>query len=323
MTVNASRMFDGRAAALAVAARWFTLGRDRVFARENGGGALSWIVAAMAMLAALALASALAIDDASTRWRQALTGSLTVELPPLAATSNAAAATNIEADRLAAALSVLRQSDGVARAEPVARARVLALIEPWLGGGIEAAGLPLPQLIDVTLSQDATIDRPALGKRLAAAAPGAVVDDHRSWTDGLVRLARLGLAIALGVVMLVGAVAALSVVLATRARLALHREAIELLHLMGAADQYIARAFARDALIIAFIGAVAGLALAAAVLGAVLAGAPSLEIGAPAALAGGIGLGGWLALASLPLAAAALALVTAWITARRALRRML
>ena len=323
MTASAFRLLNGRAAALAAAARWFALGRDRVFAREDGGGALPWIVAAMAMLAALALASALAIDGASTRWRQALTGRLTVELPPLAATSNAAAAAKVEADRLAASLAVLRRSEGVARAEPVPRARVLALIEPWLGGGIEAAGLPLPQLIDVTLSPDAAIDRPALEGRLAAAAPGAVVDDHRRWTDGLLRLARLGLAIALGVVMLVGAVAALSVVLATRARLALHREAIELLHLMGATDRYIAREFARDALIVAFIGATAGLAPAAAVGGAVLAGAPSLEIGAPAALAGGIGLGGWLALASLPLAAAALALVTAWITARRALRRML
>ncbi|HJS33391.1 MAG TPA: FtsX-like permease family protein, partial [Alphaproteobacteria bacterium] len=206
---------------------------------------------------------------------------------------------------------------------PVSRTHVVALVEPWLGGGIEAAGLPLPQLIDVRLSKDAAVDLVALGERLAGAAPGAIVDDHRSWTDGLLRLARLGLTIAIGIVTLVGAVAALSVVLATRARLALHREAIDLLHLMGATDQYIAREFARDALIVAFLGAVAGLALAAVVGAAVLAGAPHLAIGAPVSFAGGIGLGGWLALSSLPLWAAALALATAWVTARRALRRML
>lgn len=323
ITAAATPWVHARVAALAVAARRSALGRERVFARDGGGGVLAWIVTGMAMLAALALASLIVIDDASARWRQALTGQMTVELPPLAEASDAVAASSAEADRLAAALAVLRQSKGVARAEPVPRARVVALIEPWLGGSIEAAGLPLPQLIDVTLSNDATTDRAALGERLAVAAPGAIVDDHRSWTDGLVRLARLGQAIAVAIVILMGAVAALSVVLATRARLALHREAIELLHLMGATDQYIAREFARDALIVALLGALAGLALAAAVGVAVLAGAPSLAIGAPASAAGRIGLSGWLALSSLPLWAAALAMATAWVTARRALRRML
>ncbi|HSE78234.1 MAG TPA: FtsX-like permease family protein [Alphaproteobacteria bacterium] len=324
MMAKAMLTINDRAASLAVTARELArrLGREPVFARD-GGGVLTWIAAAMAMLAALALGAAFIIDDASARWRQALTGQLTVELPPLAPASDAIAASRTEADRLAAALAVLRDSAGIARAEPLSRARVAALVEPWLGGGIGAAGLPLPQLIDVRLSNDGTIDIAALRERLAGAAPGAIVDDHRSWTDGLVRLANIGLAAAISIVILVAAVAALSVVQATRARLALHREAIELLHLIGATDQYIAREFARDALIVAFFGAVIGVASAAAFGAAVLAGAPDFAIGAPALHLGAIGPGGWLVLSSLPLWTAALALVTAWITARRALRRAL
>ena len=118
-------------------------------------------------------------------------------------------------------------------------------------------------------SSDAPVapaDLAALKQRLAAAVPGATLDDHQVWVAELVHLARLAVGLALAVVGLVAASAVAAVVIATRAGLAVHHEAIDLLHLMGAEDAYIADQFASQALRRGLRGGALGLLLAALAL---------------------------------------------------------
>jgi hypothetical protein len=113
---------------------------------------LDWIVAAMAFLAALAILGAVATSDAAQHWRQALTGTVTVEIPAAAAGT----AAGVPDDRLARVLSVLRNEPGVARAVPLPQRRMIELLSPWLGSSGLVDTLPLPQLIDVTLYEEVT-----------------------------------------------------------------------------------------------------------------------------------------------------------------------
>jgi cell division transport system permease protein len=126
----------------------------------------------------------------------------------------------------------------------------------------------VPTLIDVTLTSGARVDTAALEARLADVAPGAAVDDHRRWLDGVIGLARVTFGLALAVVAIVGVVAAGAVIFVTRAKLAANREAIDLLHLMGADDHYIAGHFARQGLVQGIQGGIVGLLAAAAALAA-------------------------------------------------------
>lgn len=289
---------------------------EQALAQHDGAGALPWIVGIIAFLAALALATALALSGAADRWTAGLTGTLTVEIPAEDADDG-----RPPEQRLAAVLAILRATPGIARAEPVARERLVALLEPWLGSTAASPDLPLPQIIDVTLALDAPVDKAALRASLAAAVPAALIDDHRAWLDGLLRLARLAVALALGVVALVAAAAAGTVVFATRAGLAAHQQAIELLHLMGAHDAHIARQFARLAFIRSAVGAVGGVGVALATFYALSLAARRID---PMLLASvGLGVGDWLAVLMLPLAAAAVATLAAWHTVASALKKML
>ncbi len=294
--------------------------RPPVLAKDDTGGGLSSIVAAMTFLAALALAAAVLLSTAAGRWQANLTGTLTVELPP-AAGPRGRPDVSADAQRLAAALKVLRETPGVVSANAIAREELATMLGPWLGHGALPAGLPLPQLIDVELATGIAVGVDELAARLGEAAPGARVDDHRRWTDGLLRLAAYGELATILLILIVAAVAALAVVLTTRARLAAEREAIAIVHLMGASDGFIARVFAREALKRSLQGGFTG--LGAALLGG-MATLFAISDLAPGLAATAAAASTQLAvLLALPLMAAALAAIVAWWTTWRTLLRLL
>ncbi|MCW0236026.1 MAG: hypothetical protein OJJ21_20685 [Ferrovibrio sp.] len=274
---------------------------------------LPWALAVMVFLAALALSGALALDGTIEGWRRGVAAKLTVQIADRPGQPMQ--------PRLDAAMAALRGVPGIAGAQIIDRRAVQALLQPWLGSAALQADLPLPGLIDVTLSDTAALSVDALSARLQAAVPGARIDDPKPWLDRLVQLGRLLQSLGGGIVLLVGLAAAAMVIFATRAGLAARHDTIELLHLIGAEDGYIARQFQRHVASQALRGGVIGAALAAAVL-----------IGIQL-LAGGVGTGllpglhlvwwHWLLLPVLPLGAAALAILTARWTVLGELRSML
>ncbi len=274
---------------------------------------LPWLVAFMVYLAVLALAGTLVLNALAERWDRDVTGTLTVQIPPGAGPRD-------DEVRLRAAVSIFREMPGVAYAEPLDQGRLMALLEPWLGGMEATADLPLPQLIDVALAPDAKPDIAALSRRLAAAVPGATIDDHSIWLSRLVRMVRAVEALAGAILVLIGVTTVGTVVFTTRTGLAVHQEAIEVLHLIGAQDAYIARQFASRAMALGVRGGVAGLALAVPTLLGIGFLSTRLEAGLLPRLT--LTAEHWLALAVLPLAAALIAMLTARFTVMRTLARM-
>jgi cell division transport system permease protein len=257
------------------------------------------------------------LNGALARWDRSLSGTLTVQLPPVEPGKGD--------DALAAALQTLRDTPGVKNAEPLGAEATARLVEPWLGNVLSVDELPLSRLIDLRIDTDAPPDLSALRARLAAAAPQAVLDDHRLWLDRLASLVVSVELTALAVVALIGAAAVLTVVFTTRAGLAVHHGVIEVLHLIGARDNYIARQFERQALELGLRGGLMGLVLtiatlalighasdATALLGERVRLVPALELR----------FWHWLLIALLPAAAAGIAMLTARLTVLRTLARM-
>ena len=285
---------------------------DLPFDGDAAGRFLPAIIAFMVFLAALALAGAIVLDGATARWSESLRGALTVQIAPGKRAETEAAIDTV--------LDILLTTEGIMSAETLPEAEIVALLEPWLGTGNVSSDLPLPRLIDVGLRPGAPPDVAALAARIEAAVPGARLDDHQVWVSGLVRLGRSVQAVAAAVVALIGLAAIAVVVFTTRAGLAVHRDIIEIMHIIGARDSYIARQFQRHALVLGLRGGVIGLALAAATLigGAALAG----EVAAPLLPRLVFPWSGWAGLAALPFATAAIATVTARVTVMRALGRL-
>ena len=272
--------------------------------RALGDRMLPLLVAAMAFLAALALAGSAGTSALVRHWQEGAGSALTVQVP---ASGDAPAV-----------LAALQSAPGIASARQLTRAELAALLRPWLGAGGGDAALPLPAVIAAHLAGGGP-DLAALQARLAALAPGTLVESHGMWVQRLALLARSLQACAWLVLSVVGSVAAAVVAVATRAGLAARREAIEIVHGLGASDGYIAARFARRTTRMAALGGLLGLLAALPVLTALARLAlpftgPPTAATLPAELL--------LGLPALPFAAAALGYATAQATVRRWLKRL-
>jgi cell division transport system permease protein len=279
---------------------------------------LPWLIAPMVFLSAVALAAAFTLTSLVGRWDTDVSGTLTVEVAAANGPADEAEAKTRQAvDR---ALAILRATPGVRDAQALSRDKLATLLEPWLGDPDLLKDLPLPAMIDVSVDPEGRPDLAALNRRLTAEVPGVTLDDHRVWLARLIELGRTIAWTAIGIVALVGLVTAATVIYATRTGMAVHRDVIEVLHLIGATDDYIARQFAARAFALAFKGGIAGLILTLPVLAAVIVETRRIEGGFLSDLY--FPLLGWVACALLPLVAALISMATARLTVHGTLVRL-
>jgi cell division transport system permease protein len=229
-------------------------GRDR---------SLSFVVAVLCFLACLSAYAVLASSRAAGGWRRDLETSATIQVRPSSEETGGEAA--------ARAAETLAGLPGVTEAQALDRGAAEKLLEPWLGKGNVPDDLPIPHLVTVELDAKTPATVGQMNAALAQAGVDANVDDHSRWmrdveASGLaVRTAAIA-----GAALVAGAAAAV-IAFATRAGLAARRDVVEVLHLAGAKDRFIAGLFQRR---FASLAAWAGLwgALAAAALAALARG---------------------------------------------------
>lgn len=290
--------------------------------RALGDRMLPLLVAAMAFLAALALAGVVGVRALAAHWQEGAGSALTVQVPRPGTMESGQT-------RLSRALAVLRAAPGVASVRALSDGELADLLRPWLGSGAERLAMPLPAVIAVRLAPGAPDPAP-LAASLAAAVPGTLTESHGVWVQRLGLLAGSLQACAWLALAVVAAVAAAVVAIATRAGLAARREAIEIVHGLGATDAYIAGRFAARATVLAAAGGLLGALAALPVLLALARLAAPFGAARPEAVAGLSGLALlaalpaslWLALPALPMVAAAIGFLTAQGTVRRWLRRL-
>lgn len=258
------------------------LGRsDLPFANDPSGRFLPGVTAFMVFLAIIAGAAAIVASALAGQWAQGAEGRMTVHIA--AQPNESVAALDARAQQ---ALRLAGAAPGVETARRLPREEVAALLAPWLGAA-PTQDLPLPELIDIVLTDggdDAALTR--VQAALAGLGPGVEVEDHGDWLDDLVALATTVQATAFAVLAIVGAAAALVVAFAVRAGFAIHRDSIEVLHMIGAQDRYISDQFEGRTTGLAARGALLGLGVGAVALGAVAGVAWTAEPGLLPALEG-------------------------------------
>lgn len=223
-------------------------------AKSMAGRALVLVIVIMTFLAGLTAGAVHLIADASSDWSRDIAREITIQVRPLPGR-------NIEADiRIAADLA--QRVRGVEAVRIFDRKEGEKLLEPWLGSGLDLSELPVPRLIVMKLASGAVPDFTALKKDLAERVPNAGLDDHRLWLDRLRAMADALVVIGIVILVLVMAATGLAVAFATRGAMAGTAHIIDVLHLVGAEDSYIAREFQRHFLRLGLKGGLAGAALA-------------------------------------------------------------
>jgi cell division transport system permease protein len=271
-------------------------------------GGLVFVIAVLCFFACVAAVAALAADRAATGWTAQLKDSATVLVRPRGGETADAAA--------ARAAETLADVKGVSEARALERAQAAALLEPWLGKGVLADDLPVPRLVALDLDPARPPSAADLQNALKARDIDATVDDHSLWIKDIVRAGAWARDAAIAVFALTALAAAAVIAFAARAALASRREIVEVLHVAGARDGFIAGLLARRFAAMAFVAGAGGALLAAG-------------LGAGARLVGG-GTGltpvlpvAWsdlLALAPCPVLAAAVAALAARAAAMRLLK---
>lgn len=209
-----------------------------ILPRDKGAAPLDFVIAVMAFLAALALGASLVATRAAHGWQSGLSDRITVQVMP---PEQGDIRGGLESETKAA-LDVLNATPGIAHAGVLSDAEINALVEPWIGKDGAVSGIPLPKLIDASITPGEELDVNALAAKLKQAAPHASVDDHRRWISRLRGLADAVRFSAYGILLLIAGATAAAVSFATRAGLDAHHEMVALLHQMGALPGFIARA---------------------------------------------------------------------------------
>lgn len=222
--------------------------------------ALVFVVAVLTFLACLTVFAAIAGDRAAQGWRSDLAASATVQVRPSGSQTSSEAA--------ARAAEALAGVPGVREAQVLDRAEAERLLEPWLGKGNIPDDLPLPRLVALDLDPNAPAPPEAMRAALREAGVDADLDDHKRWLTEVERAGMAVRAFALFACLLTGAAAAAVISFATRAGLAARRDVVEVLHLSGAQDRFVAGLFQRRFALLSARAGLYGGAAAAIVVGA-------------------------------------------------------
>jgi cell division transport system permease protein len=214
------------------------------------GRALVVVIAIMTFLACLTAGAALLVAHASQAWRSEVLRDATIQVKPRAGD-------DVES-LVAKAVAIATQAPDVESVHAYSKAESEKLLEPWLGAGFDLSQLPVPRVIVVRLDNQRSEDLATLRAALASAVPQADLDDHRLWAARLGAMADaiVILAAALFVLMIVAMATAIG--FATRGAVAANREIVEVLHLVGASNGFIAREFQTHFRRLGFRGAMIG-----------------------------------------------------------------
>lgn len=219
------------------------------------GRALLAVIVIMSFLACLTIGAVSMIRTTAQSWASQISREITIQVKPDEKIDMEK--TLLEARDLA--LSFVGTKTGtILDKEATSR-----LLEPWLGAGLDIDELPVPRLVVITIDEQNPPDFAAMRAELGKKIPQAYLDDHRTWVDRLVSMARTTVLIGSAVLGLVFFAMVLTVIFATRGALAGNRHIVEVLHFVGAESSFVAEEFQKHFLLISLKGSLAGAFLAA------------------------------------------------------------
>jgi len=279
--------------------------------RSGNGRFIILLITMMTFLAVLAISASFALSGVAAKWSTGLENKLTIEIP--------AGETDVSALKVEVKKK-LDSIDNISKIDVMSDDAIAALVAPWLGADFALEEVPMPALIAVETKENTRAFIDKLQKDLSEINSAIIVDAHEEWLEDFLRMIGALKFGAMFVSLVIAATAIVAITGIIRARMSEHRPDVELLHLMGASDAYIAGQFQRYALRLGLLGGAFGLfagALGLAIFSVgINAGASDLF---PSLRLSGLAI---FVLFCLPFVSCALCSTTAKITVLRSLARM-
>ncbi len=285
------------------------------FRQQRVGLMFATIMVIMVYLATLAMAMQMALAGVTYGVGSNLSKHMTVEIP--AAPDNNE---TVQANQLDQVMAKIKNMPEIGQIKPLPKMEVMRLLKPWITDSEVVKSLPIPKQIDIDLAAGRSITATNLQRQLMLIDDDIQVNDRAEWLEQLLLLINGLSAIAWLMISLTGLSLIVAIVLICRTIMAMQHDTIELLHLMGATDRDIAHQFQRHAWRLAWRSAFMGFFLAflsivgiAMLLVHFLIAPPTIQQS-------------WLmfvgVIASVPIIAIIVAIITARLSAMTLLRQM-
>lgn len=237
------------------------------FRDDIGTQFVTTLIALISALAVLCCAALIQLAKLEKRWSNSLQGHITIEVPALREDGSFRSLDQVivmsqQVREKLQAVEVIKEIKAYTKEE------LAALIAPWAGEEALLDNLPIPGMVSITLHSNTTTEQalPAIIKVLGTVSRDLRLDVNDRWARDIQRLASL--------LTLISAVIALALIFSivmtvagsVKARLANQAAEIDLLHLMGASDEYIIRQFQIHVLKLVSLASSGGLIVGLAVL---------------------------------------------------------
>ncbi len=282
------------------------------------GRTLMLLVAIMTFLSCVTLGGVILVQKSAVAWSSDVGREVTIQIRPIEG--------EVMESNLRTAVSLALAVPGVASARVISLEDSEALLEPWLGSGLDLSALSIPRLVIVELADPREADLGQLERNLGAI-KGASLNTHAAWRQQLNTMAGTVVISGLLALALILAATILAIIFATRGTMSSNRTIVDVLHFIGASNRFIAGEFQDRFLAIGLRGGIIG-GLAALVfffaagltVGNVLSDASGAQLGV---LFGRFALGwdGILAIVTLVPIIAGLTAITSRLTVRSFLRQ--
>ncbi|MFL2781767.1 MAG: cell division protein FtsX [Rhodospirillales bacterium] len=228
-------------------------------AKDDTNRFLPWLIAFMSLLAILSVAGFLLLKQVSDLFEYNSSDTMTIQVP----SGNSEKRTN---KKITEVINILKGTDGIVKVSLIPKVEVVKLLKPWLGSISQSQTLPLPRIIDIQIDRGLIISSEKINGLLNSISPDITVDDHSIWLIGLVKTLQSAEITALFILLLIILVIIGTVIFTTRTGMGIHKQTIEVLHFVGAHDDFIARQFAIRGLIVGLQGGLIGFLFAVPIL---------------------------------------------------------
>lgn len=206
-----------------------------VSASSVTGRSLTLVITIMCFLACLTVGAVHMIRQSANAWLADIASEVTVQVVPKEGADSEQTVQQVA--------TYLREQPGIRRVTPLSAKQSAALLEPWLGVIEDLDALPLPRLVALELDRSAAPDLDAVRTGLSTRFQGATLDDHRRWQQQITTITQSFSLGGISILALVAMATTAIIISATKSSMASNREIVEVLHLVGATDRFIAREF--------------------------------------------------------------------------------
>ena len=217
--------------------------------RSVAGRTLVLLIAIMTFLSGVTLGGVVLVQKSAIAWSSDVGREMTIQIRPVEG--------EVMESNLRTAVALAEATPGVAAARALTLEESQKLLEPWLGAGLDLTAIDIPRLVVVQLADPAEADVSKLERDLVAV-KGASLDTHAAWRQQLNVMAGTIVASGLLVLTLIVVATVLAIVFATRGTMASNREIVDVLHFIGASNNFIAGEFQGRFLTIGFRGGIIG-----------------------------------------------------------------